>query len=65
VRPVEVVAVKPAGEPRSTFGGAPIGLVVCPLAQERLDEAFGYTVRAPGVGAGAQMVRAQRRHTLP
>jgi hypothetical protein len=50
-----------SGGARVPFGGGPIGLVIRPLSQKRLDEAFGFAVGARGVGTGAQMVCAQGR----
>ena len=47
------------GESLGALGGGWIGAVVGPAAQECLDEAFGFSVGARAVGAGAKVAQAQ------
>ena len=56
---VEIVAVEPAGQPRTAVQGRAIGLAVRPFPQQRLNEALGLAVRARRVGAREEVPRAE------
>src|ERR1700687_2454812 len=54
-----IVVGEEFGESEGALCGGWIGVVVGPAAQERLDEAFGFSVGAGSVGSGAQVAQAE------
>src|SRR5258708_27305095 len=64
-----IVVVQPGGQRLGAVARRGIGAAVGPLAQEGLDEALRFAVRARGVGPGAEVAHtstaAEAGQTLP
>ncbi len=54
-----IVVGEEFGESEGGLDRGWVGAVVGPAAQERLDEAFGFSVGAGSVGSGAQVAQAE------